>query len=69
MGQPHLTPREWAVLALVADGLLNKEIAKRLVVAKRTVNNHLWRLYPKLGVRNRVEAAAWFRAHQPAQTD
>jgi DNA-binding CsgD family transcriptional regulator len=52
----HLTPRELAVLALVADGLTAAAAARRLVVAERTVHKHLERIYAKLGVSDRVSA-------------
>jgi DNA-binding CsgD family transcriptional regulator len=52
----RLTPRELAVLTLVADGLTAAAAARRLVVAERTVHKHLERAYAKLGVSDRVSA-------------
>lgn len=52
-----LTPREQEVLALVCDGLSNKEIAQHLLLSVRTVENHLANIYSKLGVHSRTEAA------------
>jgi DNA-binding CsgD family transcriptional regulator len=52
----RLTPRELAVLTLVADGLTAAAVARRLVVAERTVHKHLERAYAKLGVSDRVSA-------------
>jgi DNA-binding CsgD family transcriptional regulator len=52
----HLTPRELAVLSLVADGLTAAAAARRLVVAERTVHKHLERVYAKFGVSDRVSA-------------
>lgn len=52
-----LTPREQEVLKLVCHGLSNKEIAQRLLLSVRTVENHLANIYHKLGVRSRTEAA------------
>ena len=52
----RLTPRELAVLGLVADGLTAAAAARRLVVAERTVHKHLERVYAKLGVSDRVSA-------------
>jgi DNA-binding CsgD family transcriptional regulator len=52
----HLTPRELAVLALVADGLTAVAAARRLVVAERTIHKHLERVYAKFGVSDRVSA-------------
>jgi DNA-binding CsgD family transcriptional regulator len=52
----RLTPRELSVLTLVADGLTAAAVARRLVVAERTVHKHLERAYAKLGVSDRVTA-------------
>jgi DNA-binding CsgD family transcriptional regulator len=56
-GTPLLTFREAEVAALAADGLANREIAERLVVSLRTVENHLYRAFAKLGVTSRSELA------------
>ena len=55
-----LTEREQAVLAHVAEGVTNAEIARQLRVSENTVKFHLQNLYLKLGVSNRTEAAAHF---------
>lgn len=52
-----LTQRELEVLALVADGLSNREIAQRLFVTQQTVKFHLGNIFRKLGVANRTQAA------------
>ena len=53
-----LTARELEVLALVSDGLRNAEIARRLVVAEKTVDKHVSAILRKLDVQTRGEAAA-----------
>jgi DNA-binding CsgD family transcriptional regulator/tetratricopeptide (TPR) repeat protein len=54
-----LTPREREVATLAAGGARSKDIAERLYVSVRTVENHLQRVYEKLGVRGRAELAAF----------
>ncbi|HUQ87317.1 MAG TPA: LuxR C-terminal-related transcriptional regulator [Vicinamibacterales bacterium] len=51
-----LTPREHAVLVLVADGLPNREIAHGLSISEHTVKFHLASIFGKLGVSTRTEA-------------
>jgi two-component system NarL family response regulator len=54
---PSLTPREIAVLELVARGLSNAEIGTALSVSAGTIKTHLKRIFPKLGVGDRTAAA------------
>ena len=51
-----LTPRELDVLALLAQGLTNREIAQKLVISHGTVRQHAYNLYQKLQVSNRQQA-------------
>lgn len=53
--QSMLTPRELALIKLVAEGLRNKEIAERLSITEGTVKIHLHNIYNKLGVDGRLE--------------
>lgn len=57
----HLTPREAEVLALVAEGGTNRQVADRLVLSEKTVARHLANIYLKLDVSTRTAAAAWAR--------
>jgi len=61
----RLTPRQSQVLALIASGLSDKEVAERLGLAHRTVRTHVDRLLREHGLRSRTEAvAAWLRGQQ-----
>jgi two-component system nitrate/nitrite response regulator NarL len=59
-----LTPREGEMLAQLALGLSNKEIARKLDVAESTVKIHLQSILKKLGVNNRVQAAIYAVEHR-----
>ncbi|MFE9021413.1 response regulator [Streptomyces sp. NPDC007808] len=54
---PDLTEREREILALIREGLTNRQIGRRLHLAEKTVKNHISRLLAKLGVERRVQAA------------
>ena len=56
-GTKALTPAEQRVASLAADGLSNKQIARKLFIAEHTVEVHLGRAYSKLGVRSRTQLA------------
>jgi DNA-binding NarL/FixJ family response regulator len=54
--RPRLSPREEEVIALIAAGATNAEIAERMFLSPHTVKDHTSSIYRKLGVRNRAEA-------------
>ena len=58
-----LTRREREILALVAEGHSNRELAGRLWVTEQTVKFHLSNIYRKLEVANRTEASRWAHRH------
>jgi DNA-binding NarL/FixJ family response regulator len=60
---PELTDREREVLGLVAAGMPNKRIAMRLEISEKTVKAHLTRVYERIGVSDRTQAALWAREH------
>jgi DNA-binding NarL/FixJ family response regulator len=66
-GQPRpedgMSPREVEVLRLVAQGLANKQIGRRLGITERTVKAHLGRVFRALGVADRTSAALWAHDH------
>jgi DNA-binding NarL/FixJ family response regulator len=59
----ELTAREQEVLALLAEGLANKQIARRLGIAEKTVKAHLTSVFQSIGVTDRTQAALWARSH------
>ena len=59
-GLKHLSRREREVLACVAQGIGNREIASKLAISEKTVKTHLTRIFAKLDVKNRVSAALVF---------
>lgn len=61
----ELSTREIEVLRLVAAGLANKQIARRLAIAERTVKAHLTNVFQRLGVTDRTQAALWAQEHLP----
>lgn len=63
-----LTEREQKVVGLVAQGLSNTEIALALETSPQTVQKHLQRIFKKLDVRNRTQAALRGRAERLAPT-
>ncbi|HXF68774.1 MAG TPA: response regulator transcription factor [Thermoflexus sp.] len=59
-----LTPRERLILARIAEGKTNKEIAEELFLTEKTVRNYVSIILDKLGLSNRVEAAAYALRHR-----
>ncbi|MFD7730221.1 LuxR C-terminal-related transcriptional regulator [Kitasatospora phosalacinea] len=57
-GRPSLSPRETEILQLLAEGLPNRQISKRLFISEATVKTHLVHIYDKLGVDSRTSAVA-----------
>ena len=58
-----LTDREREVLALVAEGLPNKQIGRRLEISEKTVKAHLTSIFRAIGVSDRMQAGLWARRH------
>ncbi|WP_327088704.1 helix-turn-helix transcriptional regulator [Nonomuraea sp. NBC_01738] len=52
-----LTPQELRIATLVAGGASSKEVAAQLFLSPRTVEYHLYKIYPKLGITSRTELA------------
>src|SRR3989442_13822965 len=66
LGSGRLTPRQAQILALAANGLSDKEIAKRLGVTHRTVRTHFEKLFHDRGIRNRSQAIALWSSRTTA---
>jgi DNA-binding CsgD family transcriptional regulator len=62
LGQPTLTDREWQIARLAAEGVTSRAIGERLFLSSRTVENHLHRVYGKLGVAGRGELRSALRS-------
>jgi LuxR family transcriptional regulator of csgAB operon len=54
-----LTPREVEILAMVAVGAKNEEIAEKLHISPHTVKTHIYNIFKKIDVPNRLQAALW----------
>jgi DNA-binding NarL/FixJ family response regulator len=61
--EPDLTAREREVLALVAEGMPNKLISRRLEISEKTVKAHLTSVFAAIGVTDRTQAALWAHEH------
>jgi DNA-binding NarL/FixJ family response regulator len=62
-GRRILTPREEQVVASVAEGLSNREIARELKLSEHTVKKYLFRIFEKLGISTRVELVLYAVNH------
>jgi len=62
-GRQLLTPREEQVVALVADGLSNREVANELGLSEHTIKKYLLRIFDKVGVSSRVELVLYAMSH------
>ena len=62
-GDPVLTPREEQVVALVAEGLSNRDVAGELKLSEHTVKKYLFRIFNKLGISTRVELVLYAVNH------
>jgi DNA-binding NarL/FixJ family response regulator len=66
-GTRLLTPREEQVVALVADGLSNREVAHELGLSEHTVKKYLFHIFDKLGISSRVELTLYAMSHGGAR--
>ncbi|HEV2175933.1 MAG TPA: response regulator transcription factor [Terriglobia bacterium] len=62
-GSSELSRREWEILSLVAQGYRNKQVANRLFVCESTIKTHLYTMYKKLQISNRLEAVLYYYHH------
>jgi non-specific serine/threonine protein kinase len=66
-GHEPLSRREEEVVALLADGLTNRQIGERLVISERTVEAHVTHVLAKLSLHSRAQVAAWAVEHRLAR--
>jgi DNA-binding CsgD family transcriptional regulator/tetratricopeptide (TPR) repeat protein len=64
----QLTPQEFQIVQMAAAGLSNPEIAQRLYLSRRTVESHLYRVFPKIGVTSRAQLHDVLQHQQPPRT-
>jgi ATP/maltotriose-dependent transcriptional regulator MalT len=63
-----LSKRMKQLMAMLESGMSNKAIAEELELSEHTVKVHFWRMFNRIGVRSRLEAAKWWRDNQPPTT-
>lgn len=59
----QLSAREQQVVSLIANGLTNREIARKLYITEGTAANHVWHVLNKLGLNSRTQVAVWAVHH------
>ncbi len=62
-----ISNREKEIIQLILEGLSNTDIEKKLYISPHTVKNHIYNIYQKLGVKNRVQISNLIRDHHPVQ--
>ena len=67
IGRPILTKREQEILAELTNGEPNSIIASRLHLSEHTVKNHMYNIFRKIGVKNRLQASNWAKLHLQAE--
>jgi DNA-binding CsgD family transcriptional regulator len=58
-GHTILTPREVEILSMVAIGLSNQQVSDKFCISHHTVKRHLYNIFRKINVPNRLQAALW----------
>jgi two-component system nitrate/nitrite response regulator NarL len=64
----RLSPKELAIIPCITQGMSNKEIARKLGTTEQVIKNHLYRVYDKLGVSDRLELVLYCLRSQPPAT-